>query len=188
MRLKAHPTWLFYIYEVNMPISEWFNEIALGSGLIGSFTGIAGAIVSYKSYKKVNQIKVLDLRIELKRSIADALSDFNKLLEQMETSNQSRIRLNATRGLTDSSIMKKWKDNYNMDQKAVNSIRPELPNEHDEYDKLNPEGLEIKLIEIHKLNKKIQNLYQKYTSALAADEESRRQIQEDRRAIMTAGK
>jgi hypothetical protein len=154
----------------------------MGTGIVGSITGIAGAIMGYVSYKKSNQIKTLDLRIELKRAVENTIFEFKKLREQMQEGNKSRKAVAAAMGTFKSSVMDIWKKEFEIDQTSVKELANELPEEDTNYDHLDPKGLEAKLIELHRTQKKIQKLSEKYSEAMARDDEQRKQLREDMRA------
>ena len=149
---------------------------------VGMITGIAGAIMGFVSIRKVKQIKALDLRIELKRAVANINSDFKKLLEQMIEGDKSRMAVSSAIRMLKSGNTKKWKDELEADQAAAKDLEKELPNEKANYDHLDPKGLEDKLIEAHKIHRKISNLSEKYHEAMKWDNEQRRNIREDMRA------
>ena len=135
---------------------HWTSITGIVTGAIGSATGIAGAILGYLGYKKSKQIKALDLRIESKRAVTDTIVDFEKLREQMKKGNESRKAVAAAMGFFSSSAMNQWKEEFASDQKAVRVLTKELPYENSNYDDLDEKGLENKLIESHRIQRKIQ--------------------------------
>jgi len=146
---------------------------------VGMVTGIAGAIMGYVGYRKSNQIKALDLRIELKRAEADIIFSFKKLREQMDEGNKSRMRVLSAIGKFDSGMMEKWKDAFELDEIEINELANRLPDEYTNYDNLVPKELEAKLIESHKIQRNIQKLSKKYSEAMAWDDEQRKHLRED---------
>jgi len=157
---------------------HWTSYVGMFSGLIGTLTGIAGLIMGYVSYKKSNQIKKLDLRIELKRSIEDTTLDSKKLLEQMEKAFNSRIHVASATGRSDSGWKKKWKEEFEANQTKAYELANKLTEENTNYDQLDPKGLENKLIELHKIKINIHRLFEKYSETLAEDNEDRKHIRE----------
>lgn len=161
---------------------HWTSYVGMGSGIIGAITGVAGAIMGYISYKKSSQNKALDLRLELKRSVANINSDFKILHGQMIDGDKSRMRVSAAIGTLGSGNMVRWKQELEADQATSKAIEKELPSENLNYDILDPKSLEEKLIETHKTHQKITILSQKYREAMKWDDEQRRNIQENMRA------
>jgi hypothetical protein len=84
---------------------HWTSYVGMVTGILGAVTGIAGAILGCMSYKKSNQIKALDLRIELKRALANTVYDFKKLNDQMTQGNKSRISVSSAIGAFRSVMM-----------------------------------------------------------------------------------
>ena len=158
---------------------HWTSYVGMITGIVGSLTGIAGAIMGYVSYRKSSQIKVLDLRIEVKRAVTNTIFAFNKLQEQMEKGNNSRKAVAAAIGMFNSGMMKKWKEELEADRETVNEIGKELPDENENYDNFNAKELETKLIELHGIQKKIQKISEKYSEAMIWDNERRKQHQAD---------
>jgi hypothetical protein len=161
---------------------QWTSYVGMVSGIVGSITGIAGAIMGYVSYRKSNQIKTRDLRIEVKQASVNTIFDFKKLCEQMVKGNTSRRNITAAKGMLKSSMMDIWKNQYELDQITANNLRKEIPAEATNYDNLNPKELEDKLIELHRMQSKIRNLSEKYSETMALDAEQGKQLREDKRA------
>jgi hypothetical protein len=149
---------------------------------VGMATGIAGAIMGYVSYRKIKQIKALDLRLELKRAVVNINSDYKKLLEQMAEGDKSRMRVASAIGMLHSGMTKKWNEELVADQAITKELERELPNKNTDYDHLDPKELETKLIEVHRTSQKISNLSKKYHEAMNWDNEQRKHIREDMRA------
>src|SRR6266508_6461106 len=54
-----------------MPDPASLSIIRAVTGLIGGITGIAGLVVGYIGYRRSQQIKALDLRLELRKQVSD---------------------------------------------------------------------------------------------------------------------
>ena len=54
-----------------MPDPASLSIIGAVTGLIGGITGIAGLVVGYIGYRRSQQIKALDLRLELRKQVSD---------------------------------------------------------------------------------------------------------------------
>ena len=103
------------------------SYVGMFTGIVGSITGIAGAIMGYVSYRKSNQIKALDLRIELKRAVENTIYDFHKLREQMEQGNKSRRAVASAIGAFHSGMMEKWNKEFENDQTTTNELASARP-------------------------------------------------------------
>ena len=91
---------------------HWTSCVGMGTGIIGAITGVAGAIMGYISYKKSSQNKALDLRLELKRAVANINSDFKILHEQMIDGDKSRMKVSAAIGTLKYGNMVMWKQQF----------------------------------------------------------------------------
>lgn len=58
---------------------QWFAYIGAATGVVGAITGIAGAVLGFLGYKKSNEVKVLDLRLELRRTAVDIQHGISEL-------------------------------------------------------------------------------------------------------------
>lgn len=161
---------------------HWTGYVGMISGIIGSATGLVGAILGIKGYRKSNQLKSLDLRVVLKKAITDVRADHKALRKKMVEGNKSRESVAAMLGVLSSSWMNNWKNEFEKDQSTVKKISIELPEIDGGYEKLNPNDLEKKLIEVHGIRAEIRSLSNKYDKEMAEDDERRRQHNEDRRA------
>ncbi|NLD37823.1 MAG: hypothetical protein GX654_13230 [Desulfatiglans sp.] len=159
---------------------HWTSYVGMVTGILGAVTGIAGAILGCMSYKKSNQIKALDLRIELKRALANTVYDFKKLNDQMTQGNKSRIAVSSAIGAFRSGMMEKWKKEFENDQETSYELSKEIPDENTDYDTLNTKGLETELIKLHRIQRRIQTLTEKYDAAMEWDNEQRKHLREDR--------
>ena len=159
-----------------MPDPHWTSYVGMATGILGTITGVAGAILGYISYRKSTQIKKLDLRIELKRAVTDLNFEYAELIRQRKEGNRSRKAVAAPLGLSNSSMMKKWNEEFASDEAAINNIAKDIPNEDINYELLEDIELEEKLIDVHRINKKIQTFSKKYADAMVWDNKKREEI------------
>jgi hypothetical protein len=160
---------------------HWTSYVGMATGIVGAITGIAGAIMGYVSYKKSNQIKTLDLRIEVKRNLVNTIVDYKKLRELMVKGNTSRRNILAARGVLKSSMMDIWENQYKIDNVEADKLRKEIPAENTNYDNLDPKALEDRLIDLHRIQGRIKKLLEQYSEAIALDAEQHKQLREDMR-------
>jgi hypothetical protein len=62
---------------------------------VGMVTGVIGAVMGYISYRRSNEIKSLDLRLEYRKSINDCVSAISKAEKLLPYANKSRERVVA---------------------------------------------------------------------------------------------
>jgi hypothetical protein len=150
-------------------MSDW-------TGYVGMVTGIFGAVMGYLGYRRSHQIKVLDLRLELRKGLSDAHTSLGAIRGLMEDAARSHSRVLAARGLGGSGSMTAWENTFGADSAEVDQIAGSIRSEAADYAALSAEHLESELVAGHRVNKKLSALIDKYRGELAADDEARRQI------------
>jgi hypothetical protein len=143
---------------------------------VGMVTGVIGAVMGYIGYRRSNEIKSLDLRLEYRKSINDYVSAISKVEKLLPYANNSRERVAAGIGNYHSGAMQHWKQEYEADSNELNKLAGSVPSPDGNYDHLTFKQLESKLVEMHKLQNEIKALVDKYQSALDADDKTREYI------------
>ena len=159
-----------------MPDPHWTSYVGMATGIIGTLTGISGAIMGFISYRKSNEIKSLDLRLEYRKSINDSASCISKAEELLLYANKSRERVASATGNYNSGAMQHWKQQYETDTNTLKDLSSKAPSSTANYDNLSPKELESKIIEIHSLQNEVEVLVNKYQTALDADDKTREYI------------
>lgn len=149
---------------------------------VGMVTGIAGAIMGCVSYRRINSMKSLDLRLELKKAINEVEIRIPQIEKLIEDTNKSRKAVASRTGRFYSGRMKRWEGEVKADKNKLAQLSESAPRSEENYDKLNPQELESKLIEVHKYQAQLKELKDKYDAAIRSDDEERKQIREDIRA------
>jgi hypothetical protein len=165
-----------------MSAPNWIVYVGIATGIIGAITGISGAIMGYVSYRRSNNLKSLDLRIELRKSVNVAQSSLQQLAKLIECANRSRQAVASAMGRYQSGMMENWKQEVEADNNAVKTLLQNAPAPDTSYDDLTPKELESTLVEVHRLQVQIDELSKKYDAAVRADDEDRKHIREDARA------
>ena len=155
---------------------HWTGYVGMVTGIVGAITGIAGAIMGYVSYKKSNEIKSLDMRIELKKSKENFAIHLKQTEEFLPLANQSRIRVAAGTGKRLSGAMVQWKQEFESDQEDLKKIADEFSKLIKNYDELTPVELEEELLNIHRLRNRLSEIKDKYNSAFEEDNKERERI------------
>ena len=155
---------------------HWPDYVGMVSGLIGTITGVAGAIMGYISYRKANSLKSLDLRLELRRAVTDCHEIANSLSPFIDQVDSSRKAVASASGRLRSGIMERWVEDVAADRARVSQLIAALPNVDELFQDLQPEQLESKLVEVHRLKLQVASLKDKYDSALQADDQARKEI------------
>lgn len=148
------------------------SYVGMVTGIIGAVTGITGAIFGYIGYRKTNQIKSLDMRLELRKGISEFEMLLSRTEELLPYADKSRQRVAAALGSFQSGAMVKWRQDYESDLgllKDLSSKKPKIPNP----DALNQVSLEQEIINFHGLQLQLKELNEKYTAHLQSDEKDR---------------
>jgi hypothetical protein len=163
-------------------MSDWLAYIGAIGGLIGSATGIAGAVMGYISYRRSEEIKALDLRLELRKAENTLRTAVAELLPLLDSAKMSRTGVAAASGLHESGAMVQWLGEWDADLAAARSLKAGVPGANADYAALTHADLEAKLIAVHALEIRAAQLRDKYRAALADDDKRREQIRADHHA------
>jgi hypothetical protein len=152
------------------------------TGIVGAITGIAGAIMGYVGYRRTEDLKALDLRIELQKANSDLRQLVLDLPSHLEFARKSRKAVSSATGRLDSGALEQWLSECEVDLAAASSMIAGLPSPEGRYQGLSHADLEQKLVEVHVAASEAAKLRQKYDASLAADEKDRDHIKQDTRA------
>jgi len=158
----AEPTWLSYTGAI--------------TGIIGAVTGVTGAILGYIAYRRTDQLKTLDLRLELRKSETNLIADGNELVSLIDYAKKSKMAVSSATGMLNSGAISIWTSEWEADRTTSVTLTEGLPSAKDDYSGLSPTELETKLVQVHALHSAIVRLKKKYEGSVAADDRAREQI------------
>jgi hypothetical protein len=161
---------------------NWTDYVGMAAGAIGAITGICGGILGYISYRRSNQIKSLDLRLELKKclnSVNAAYAEANQIIEE---SNNSRIAVSAAMGKSRSGGMEKWKQKVEADRVQLRKFHDDLPNKEENFKDFDTDQLEQLIIKAHELQTALASLVCKYKEEIGRDDKDREFIRQQAHA------
>ncbi|MCC5069198.1 hypothetical protein LLE67_15340 [Xanthomonas campestris] len=169
-----------------MSEQNWLGYIGAIAGIIGAITGVAGAVFALLAFRRTGQLKSLDLRLELRRTESTLQSDIHDLLPLLERSKASRTRLASAQSMFNSGAIKNWLSQWNKDM----ALADELVNsssvlEVDCYTMSQME-LESRLVTVHKLQRSVSDITNKYEQFLMEDEAGLQQVHANNRLITQA--
>ena len=164
---------------------HWTAYVGMAAGILGAITGISGAVMGFVSYRRSNNIKALDLRLELRKVVTDIEAGLAALPGAMDHANQSRQRVTAATG--QAGALQLWNQQFEQDRTRLNEMRERAPSSAEDLAKLSPVELESRLVAAHKIYHEVTQLAEKYARALGADYEERRQLREDMRSWTRGG-
>jgi len=151
----------------------WLTYAAMITGCIGAVTGITGAVTGITSLRRVRRMKALDLRLELRKAEADARSISSELPELLEKADRSHMAVAAFDGSINSGAIGLWKSQLAGDKAKVKALLASVPEAQADYRRLNPEELESKVVDIHRLRAAIDQMRDKYIASLDSDKRKR---------------
>ena len=149
------------------------------TGIVGTITGLAGFVLGWTSYRRSQQIKALDLRLELRKQASDVRAAVEELPDLLERSRASRSAVLAAMGVLKSGAFETWKAALESDLKTAQDLARELPDADETYQLSKHQNLETKLVEVHALAAKATRLRNKYLTELAYDDKEREHIRPD---------
>ncbi|HFT8007801.1 TPA: hypothetical protein ACU9T0_000917 [Burkholderia cenocepacia] len=148
---------------------------------IGAATGVVGMIAGIYSLVRTHKIKSLDLRLELRTTVADihlALATAGGLLT---LGDRSRQHVFAARGLGRSGAMEAWRQAVERDQTELDGLAAAAHSENADFTALSQEQLESEVVAARKARARLAELVEKYRAAYSEDDEMRREIRQEAR-------
>jgi hypothetical protein len=146
------------------------------TGIVGAITGIAGFVLGWTNHRRLQQIKALDLRLELRKQVSDVRALVEALPDLLERSRASRSAVLAATGQLRTGAFEIWKAVLERDLKTAQALARELPEANETYQRSKYQNLETKLVEVHALAAKAARLHDKYLTELASDDKEREHI------------
>lgn len=162
-----------------MSVSDW-------TGVVGAVTGVAALVVSVIAYRRSNQVKSLDMRLELRKVVGESHGSLTNLRSLIEYAAGSRRAVLAARGQVRSGAMQLWEQTLTTDRAEIARIAAALRSEAADFAALPVNNLEEELVAAYKLKASLSTLVEKYRAEVTADNDSRRQIGEEQTAITAA--
>jgi len=117
---------------------------------VGIVTGIIGAVMGVIAYVRSNQIKKLDLRLELQKGLGEAHEALATLRAVIESAANSRPAVLAMRGLGRSGNAVAWDRAVEIDRAEVEWLAASLQTEGADFTALSGEQLESEIVAAHK--------------------------------------
>lgn len=159
-----------------MAESAWLGYTGAITGIIGAVAGVAGSILGYIAYRRTDQLKTLDLRLELRKSETILIADGKELVPLLDYAKNSKMAVSAAAGMRNSGAILNWISEWETDRTSAVTLAEGLPSANDDYSGLSPTELETKLVQVHAIQSAIVRLKKKYEGSVAADDHDRKQI------------
>ena len=156
-------------------MEEPFSSIAV---IIGVITGIAGTVMGIISIRRTNQIKSMDLRLELRKADNELRSSIMELTSTMDGAKRSHQAVASAIGTLQSGAMQAWLSKHETNKIALENVTKRLTEKDFDYHALNQKELESRLVSTHEDQLIVLNLANYYSESIASDNEERRLIKE----------
>jgi hypothetical protein len=156
-----------------MSETEVLSYVGAITGVIGALTGIAGSIMGYISYRKSNEVKALELRLELTKLGQDTFFKADGLGDLMARAKRSREAVSAAKGTRSSGAMEHWHRQYAADQGSLGGINESIDEFNIDYSSADLNAMEIALGEIHGLRSIVIAIADRYTASIEEDDRNR---------------
>ena len=153
-------------------------DIGTISGLIGAVAGILGLIMGYIAYRRSNELKKSDRRLDLQKITNDTRIAGADLLEIVELAIRSRRAINSAIGMFRSGAMKKYESRHETDSKRASELFQQVATraEETDYSAKSLKELEQELVEIHRIKSEIDHLISRYKESMQEDKEKRHRL------------
>src|SRR6266540_7137137 len=156
-----------------MSAPAWLTYVGAITGILGACTGITGAVMSYVSYRRISKIKALGLRLELRRLASDTVAALVHLPDLLEEADHSRVAVRPALATLNGGAMDALKARVKADQDTIRQLRGSLTVPDDGYRSFTHEQLESKLVEMHALQRRVDEYSRRYRAEIAADDKDR---------------
>ena len=148
------------------PEPQFTNYLAIVTGIIGTITGIAGLIMGYIAYRRSNEIKKSDRRLDVHKLRNDVHFAAKELLELLPKALLSHKEALSARGLLRSSIMEVYEAEHTKDLNHAKELSNQIPPEDTNYDSMNQQPLEQELVRLDRIRIEINGLLAKYQDSM----------------------
>lgn len=165
-----------------MTEAELLSYAGAVTGGIGAVTGIAGAVMGYISYRRTNEMKTLDLRLELMKMLVQLFHQVDSVGELIDRAERSRNAVAAAIGMRKSGAMERWLRQLNADRESLSTLNAAFDELNVDHSSATATDLETKIVEAHALKTTLDAIHQKYSAALADDDAQRAHIRESSRS------
>ena len=156
-----------------MTETEWLSYTGAITGVIGTLTGIGGAIMGYISYRRSGQLKALDLRLELRKADHDLRDTVKGLGPLLDRAMKSRRSILAAIGQYNSGAHDQWVSEWEQTQKEVRVLEENLPDLDTDHKDLGASALETNLVTVHATQSKAAQIRDRYSTYLESDDKER---------------
>lgn len=156
------------------------------TGYVGVVTGVAGMVMGFLGYRRSNDIKALDLRLELRKGLADAHLTASTVSTLVDSADRSRQSVLAATGRYQSGIRVAWEASVATDRTDIERLVTSLRDQTADFTEMPAEALEAEIVAVHRIKAALDSLASKYRDELAKDDRERARLQQEAAARVNA--
>lgn len=146
------------------------------TGYVGVVTGVAGMVMGFRGYQRSNQIKALDLRLELRKGLGDSHLALSSLRDLIDYADRSRQAVLAATGMIRSGNQVAWEQAVAADRARIDTLASSLRSEVADYAELSAEQIESEIVSAHRIRTELDALVTRYRGEIAADDRTRERL------------
>ena len=169
-----------YVQSTAAVSHVWVSYVSLGLSILGAVSGCLGTALGWRGYRRVGQMKTLDLRLELRRTDTEIRNLVLALPELLNRAEQSRERILAASGSAESGAMQICRNELRDAGQRQQRIAQALPAADPDYRGYSPEALEQELVRRHAALGEAKEIASKYEGWLADDNQARAHLMANR--------
>jgi hypothetical protein len=169
-----------------IPNSKGESVMSDLASYIGAIAGVIALVVSIAAHRRTHKVKSLDMRVELRKVLAESHEALSNLRTLIDYAAGSRRAVLAARGHGRGGTMVLWEQHLATDRAEIDRITAALRSEAADFTTMSEVQLEEELVAAYKLKTALSTLVQKYRDEVTQDHDARRQIGEQVTAITAA--
>lgn len=142
------------------------------TGIIGALTGIAGSVMGYIAYRRSNEIKKSDRRVDVHKERNQVHRAGEGLAELLSKALNSRRQALALAGRLNSGLEMRYTDEHTKDSGRAKELSSQIPPEGTNYNSMSLKQLEKELVRLDRIKIEIYDLRAKYQDSIQQDQRS----------------
>jgi hypothetical protein len=151
-------------------MSDWIGIVVSGVSVL---IAVYSAAAARRANQRVDQIKALDLRLELRKTLGDTHESLSVLRELIAEAEVSRPRVLSMQGNLGGALTG-FNQMVAADRTRLDAMVAPLPSEVTDYSSHTPEQLEKEIVTVHRIAANLATMNAKYRAELEQDNEARR--------------
>lgn len=142
-------------------------------GVIGSVLGVGGAWLAHSACRRSQEMKALDLRLEIRKALHTLNHGVGKLEDQLALAFKSRMLNAAASGSLKSGSMVNWRAQFDVDTAGLNDLKHALEVLSPDLAQRSLRDMEALLTELDAQAHQVKALLDRYRNSVAEDDRLR---------------